>query len=159
MARHMLILEPGTDGHEREWLRHLIRYLGANPGSSQVSLVVASSVHAELAPVLPAQLQDRVRMICLGRLEQRLCSHGHPPAPYSEEEAALAGSMPSDRRGFVLFGVLTERKGVVALLRALEQLKPQAAAQAAVLLAGRLDPAIRSTVQAQCARIAAARPE
>lgn len=73
-------------------------------------------------------------------------------------DAALAGLVPSGRRLFVLFGVLSERKGVLALLRALASLDPADAAGIAVLVAGEVEPAIRSAVEASVAALARRQP-
>ena len=109
-----------------------------------------------LDPYFPDHARHRYRF---GDKVRTLPDPVHPPIAYGEADAALARSIPAGRRAFVLFGVLTERKGVLALLRALELLKPQAAARAAVLLAGRLDDSIRPAVEAQLARLAKLKPE
>jgi glycosyltransferase involved in cell wall biosynthesis len=67
--------------------------------------------------------------------------------------------LPGGRRAFLLFGVLTERKGVLALLRALPYLSRETVRKMAIVIAGRLDPAIRETVCAQIAHVARTRPD
>jgi glycosyltransferase involved in cell wall biosynthesis len=277
----MLVFEPGTDGHAREWLWHLLGHMLDRPVPERATFAVGDSMAAELETVLPPELASRVSIVALGTIERRLCTHRwlavsgfarwwsmrrhlrragadhgqflgldhlslplalglgfggnlvsgilfrpsvhyaaigryqpglretmrdrrkallyrlmlrnpalehlltldpyfpayarqhyggggkvhalpdpvHPVVPIAPAETALAARIPAKRSAFVLFGVLTERKGVLTLLGALERLKPQAAAQAAFLLAGRLDPAIRDKVRAQCRRVAARRPE
>jgi len=77
----------------------------------------------------------------------------------SPGEWALAELAPPARRLFSLFGVLTERKGVLALLRALAELDPVTAGGIAVVVAGEVDPAIRAAVDAEMAALARRRPE
>src|SRR3546814_8331208 len=74
-------------------------------------------------------------------------------------DRALAERAPGGRRLFVLFGVLTERKGVLALLRALARLDAATAGHCAVIVAGELDPAIRGAVEHELATVARRRPE
>ena len=62
------------------------------------------------------------------------------------EDGALAAKAPKDRMLFVLFGVLAERKGVLALLRALSRFDAETSARAAIVIAGEIDPAIRDAV-------------
>lgn len=61
-----------------------------------------------------------------------------------------------DRRRFVLFGALGERKGVLVLLDALARLSPAAGRRTRVVLAGRVDPRIAAAVAAGIARLRAA---
>lgn len=70
-----------------------------------------------------------------------------------------APGLPRDRTVMLLFGVLTERKGLIPLLTALALLPAETAANLAVLLSGRVDPALRGTVAALRRRVEAARPE
>lgn len=73
-------------------------------------------------------------------------------------DAALAGLAPAGRRLFVLFGVLSERKGVLALLQALAELDAADAAGIAVLIAGEVETAIRPAVEAAAADLAHRQP-
>lgn len=70
----------------------------------------------------------------------------HPPLEPTPDDRLLAARTPGDRKLFVLFGVLTERKGVLALLRSLALLEPAVARGIAVIVAGEVDPPIRSEV-------------
>lgn len=81
-----------------------------------------------------------------------------PPIETTPGDRRLAEAVPGQRRLFVLFGVLAERKGVPALLRALERLDEEVAARIAVVLAGVLDPAIRSQVEEALERLSARQP-
>lgn len=74
-------------------------------------------------------------------------------------DGGLAACAPSGRRLFSLFGVLTERKGVLALLRALAELDAGTAGRIAVIIAGEVDPAIRATVDSELAAVVRRRPE
>jgi glycosyltransferase involved in cell wall biosynthesis len=57
--------------------------------------------------------------------------------------------MPHGRIGFLLFGYITERKGPLMVLDALRLLPDHVAARVAVRFAGRIDPAIRDTIEAR----------
>lgn len=83
----------------------------------------------------------------------------HPPPAPSADERALADEIPADRTVFVLFGELTERKGVLPLLDAVARLPADTAAGAAVILAGRVDPPIRRAVDDALAAARRTRPE
>ena len=281
VPHHVLVFEPGADGHAREWLWHLVGHLLRAPAPAIVTFAVAAEVGAELQDLMPSELRDRARVIALNRLERHLCTHRmlvvsafaqwlamrrrlrqtgaelghfqgldhqslplalglgfggrgvsgvlfrpsvhyrglgkyrpsmterlrdrrkdvlyrlmlrnpalqtvltldpyfadyarkrygsgakvyplpdpvHPPVAFEPREGGLAGRIPASRIAFVLFGVLTERKGVLLVLDALERLKPQAAARAAVLLAGRVEPGIRRLVRDRCQQVASRRPE
>lgn len=50
----------------------------------------------------------------------------------------------STRASFVLFGELTERKGLLVLLEALTLLEPDAANRISIVIAGRIDPSLKS---------------
>lgn len=64
---------------------------------------------------------------------------------------------PHDWIGFAMFGVLTERKGVLTLLEALRHLRPAVAERIEVVIAGRIDPAIREAVCERAAALSHAR--
>lgn len=81
----------------------------------------------------------------------------YPVGPVANDIDA-AGYFPADRQGFLLFGYLTERKGILVLLDALARLRPETAAKVSVLLAGRLDPAIRDDVVARCNALTRSNP-
>ena len=66
---------------------------------------------------------------------------------------------PRSRTAFLLFGELTERKGVLPLLRACERLDPETAGRTAVLLAGRIDPPIESQVRELVRAIRTSQPD
>lgn len=82
----------------------------------------------------------------------------HPPVNGTSEDDRIAGALPSDRMLFLLFGHLTERKGVLTLLQALCELPAETASKIAVVLAGKIDPAIRDEVDGLRRRIASERP-
>jgi glycosyltransferase involved in cell wall biosynthesis len=67
----------------------------------------------------------------------------HPASRIERQERTVADRLPKERTTFLLFGYLTERKGVMALLDALRQLDVDHRSRTAVMLAGRIDPAIR----------------
>jgi putative colanic acid biosynthesis glycosyltransferase WcaI len=83
----------------------------------------------------------------------------HPTASVAESERALAHSVPSGRTAFLLFGHLTARKGTLTLLEALRLVPERMAGRIAVILAGKLDPAIAGEVATLRARLAAMQPD
>jgi glycosyltransferase involved in cell wall biosynthesis len=66
---------------------------------------------------------------------------------------------PPGRVGLLLFGYLTERKGPLEVLDALRLLPTHISKRTALLLAGRIDPAIHSAIKERCATLARERPE
>lgn len=76
------------------------------------------------------------------------------PAGLPAEEPAFMTGIPRERSLFVLFGELTARKGVLPLIEALTMLPADAAARIAVIVAGRLDAALRPAVQQAVSRLA-----
>jgi|HubBroStandDraft_3_1064219.scaffolds.fasta_scaffold00643_5 glycosyltransferase involved in cell wall biosynthesis len=66
---------------------------------------------------------------------------------------------PPGRVGLLLFGYLTERKGPLEVLDALRLLPTHISKRTALLLAGRIDPAIQSAIKERCAALARERPE
>ncbi len=271
----LLIFEPDAQGHQREWLQHLIDHAAAIAPTATLWIVAAP----ELQQALAARLNDRVRLLILKPAEAALCRHGsllisgfarwrvmrryaarvgadachflaldhlslplamglgvggrrlsgilfrpsvhygtigpyrpslgerlrdlrktvlyrlmlrhrdlstvltldpyftrhaeihyggatklrdlpdpvHPAGPVVNDVDAGA-YFPADRQGFLLFGYLTERKGILVLLDALKRLEPETASKVAVLLAGRLDPAIRDEVVARCNELGRTNP-
>ncbi|GMV62041.1 MAG: hypothetical protein AMXMBFR74_12100 [Parvibaculum sp.] len=72
------------------------------------------------------------------------------PAHPRDEGSAAASSpspFPAGRTSFLLFGVLTERKGVLVLLEALRALDENASRRTAILIAGEIAPEIRTAVK------------
>lgn len=80
-----------------------------------------------------------------------------PPVP-TAEDTRIAGRVPGERVFFLMFGVMTARKGVLRLLEALAQLPPTAAEHAAVLIAGELDPEIRADAVRAVKQLGQVRP-
>ncbi len=72
------------------------------------------------------------------------------PVPVGIEQlTADAPRMSPDRVGFLLFGALSERKGVLVALEALSRLADDVAARCHICFAGRVDPAIRKVFYAR----------
>ncbi len=69
-------------------------------------------------------------------------------------ESQLAASFPPGRMAFLLFGVLTARKGVLTLLDSLARLPPDSASRVAVMAAGQVDPPIAGEVRRLTASLA-----
>lgn len=74
----------------------------------------------------------------------------HPPVNAMDGDNRLPESVPTGRIVFLLFGHLTERKGVLTLLRALRALSPASAARIAVVLAGKVEQGIQNEVAEAC---------
>lgn len=82
------------------------------------------------------------------------------PAPEPRpEECKLASAVPPDRCCFVLFGEITQRKGILTLLESLMGLPSSLAPMAAVLIAGRIDPPLKAAVSAAVDQLARTRPD
>jgi len=86
------------------------------------------------------------------------------PDPIAETAGDHGGKprtprFPHDRVAFLLFGELTQRKGIVELLEACARLNPEAAKRIAVLLAGRIDPPLEGKVRDLIRSVRMARPE
>ncbi len=81
------------------------------------------------------------------------------PAGVSVGEPAFMAGLPEGRSVFVLFGELTARKGVLPLIEALAMLPADAAGRIAVIVAGRLDTALRPAAQQAAAALASARAD
>lgn len=278
--RRLVILEPDTEGHPREWLRHLIGFTAGMGAGYRVWIVVAPDVYKDLASELATQSTERVRILPLTDVERKLCTHrwlvvsgfarwwtmrrylrlvgaeaghflsidhvslplalgfraagrrlggilfrpsvhypalgsrrtrwrewvrdarktvlyqlmllndavqvvltldpyfppyaarryihgdkvravpdpAHPSVNETADESRLAELPPAGRMVFLLFGYLTERKGVLALIQALRVLSPDVATKVAVVMAGKVEPAIRADVQELCRRIAVEQP-
>lgn len=85
---------------------------------------------------------------------------GDPAHPWIDQRTDDAPTaFPTGRIGFLLFGYLAERKGPLAVLDALSQLTPEIAARTAVLLAGKVDPALSPELDRRRDRLARERPE
>jgi glycosyltransferase involved in cell wall biosynthesis len=88
----------------------------------------------------------------------------HLPDPAHPEAKAVPagndnGPKDTDRITFLLFGYLTERKGPLVVLDALERLTPSTTAKIGVVMAGRVDPALRSRLDERCTRLATLHPQ
>ncbi len=83
----------------------------------------------------------------------------HPPVNATHEEHAVADLVPPGRKMFLLFGHLTERKGVIVLLEALRLISPETAGRIAVVMAGKVDSELRGRVAALCRTVRTERPE
>src|SRR3990167_620141 len=109
-----------------------------------------------LDPFFPAHAAQRY---ACGEKVQTLPDPAQPAIGTAMSPGDAADSLPPERIGFLLFGYLTERKGPLILLEALERLTPQVAARIAVLLAGRVDPEIRDRMNAGRHRLAIRLPQ
>jgi glycosyltransferase involved in cell wall biosynthesis len=69
-----------------------------------------------------------------------------PAFPLSPDRGERHDDVPANRVFFLLFGALTERKGILTLYDALMRLPPGIAGKCAIMIAGRIDPALRSAI-------------
>jgi colanic acid biosynthesis glycosyl transferase WcaI len=83
----------------------------------------------------------------------------HPAAERPMAANELAAAVPAGRVCLLLFGYLTERKGTLKLLDALNLLTQPIASRAAVMLVGRVDPLIRLSVQRKLEQVRTGKPE
>jgi glycosyltransferase involved in cell wall biosynthesis len=83
----------------------------------------------------------------------------HPRAPVTARDAALADRLPRDRAVLLLFGYITERKGVLVLLDALRLIPREMARQVAVILAGRIEDNVGAAVATRRAQLAVEQPD
>jgi glycosyltransferase involved in cell wall biosynthesis len=83
----------------------------------------------------------------------------HPPMNATADEHQLAELIPADRVTFLLFGHLTERKGVMTLLKALRYLPDSAASRIAIVLAGKVEAEIRDRLASLYRGVLAEKPE
>lgn len=81
-----------------------------------------------------------------------------PPTRSTEADRALAGRVPGGRFVLVLFGVLTVRKGVLALLRASARLDAGTAGRIALVIAGEPAPEIRQRLDDAVSALRTAQP-
>jgi glycosyltransferase involved in cell wall biosynthesis len=136
----------------REWLRDLrkdllYRLMLRNPALRRV---------LSLDPFFPAHAAKRYGN---GGKVQALPDPAQPAVEAAMLSGASGAEPPGGRICFLLFGYLTERKGPLVLLEALEKLPPSVATRIAILLAGRVDPAIRDRIDAGRRRLAEQHPE
>jgi colanic acid biosynthesis glycosyl transferase WcaI len=66
-----------------------------------------------------------------------------PAPPPDGDECGVAADLPEDRTTFILFGEVTERKGIFPLLEAASRLADEIAKRTTIIIAGRIDPPIR----------------
>ncbi|MEX1152334.1 glycosyltransferase [Parvibaculum sp.] len=81
------------------------------------------------------------------------------PLSPDDKSATAQSPFPPGRVAFLLFGVLTERKGLLVLLDALKRLAPDVALRTAVLIAGKIDPGLQSAAAERRAALNREKPE
>ena len=121
----------------------LYRRMLANPALDRV---------LSLDPFFPAYARSHYPH---GAKVQALPDPAHPPVAGT----SLAEPSPEGRVGFLLFGYLTERKGPLAVLDALALLPAGIARRIAVTFAGRVDPALRESLEQRRLALAGTRPD
>jgi len=108
-----------------------------------------------LDPYFPAYAAARYRS---GAKVIALGDPAHPAPRPTTSERGLANTMPNGRRAFVLFGEITERKGILPLLAALPLLPVHIAQQTAMTIAGRIDAGLQRQVDDAVAQARRAQP-
>lgn len=279
--RRILIFEPDAEGHSQEWLEHLMTFVAVQGAGTEICLLIPRKLRAPLGRSIPDGAADRIRLLELSRMEERLCTMrplalaafarwwtmrrhlkrnaarsgffltvdllclplalglgfggasvsgilfrpsvhygelgpyvpsltenlrdlrkavlyrlmlrnrclsrvfsldpffpaharasyprgdkvetlpdpAHLPAELPGTPSASDDFVPPGRVGFLLFGYLAERKGPLAILDALSKLSPSTAARVAVLLAGKVDPALRERLERKFLELTHQRPE
>ncbi|MBB6251932.1 glycosyltransferase [Nitrospirillum iridis] len=135
----------------KEWLRD------ARKALLYPLMLRNSAVHRVLTldPYFPTYAQGRYVQ---GKKVRTVVDPVHPFVNEKPEERVLADTMPTDRVTLLLFGFLTERKGILSLLDALHRLPADAAGKVGVMIAGKVDPALRERVRAGLDRLAQEQP-
>jgi glycosyltransferase involved in cell wall biosynthesis len=82
----------------------------------------------------------------------------HPPVNCRSDDRRLLAVIPANLTVLLLFGHITERKGVLTLLAALRGLRPETTARIGVVIAGRIDAEVKSRMQTVMAALARERP-
>jgi glycosyltransferase involved in cell wall biosynthesis len=71
----LLILEPDSNGHTREWLGHIIDRAINQTEPETVWLVVAENLYQTLRRRIPTPFEGRIRLVPLSAGEERACTH------------------------------------------------------------------------------------
>jgi glycosyltransferase involved in cell wall biosynthesis len=121
----------------------LYRRMLANPALDRV---------LSLDPFFPAYARSHYPH---GDKVHALPDPAHPPVA----SASIGEPPPSGRVGFLLFGYLAERKGPLAVLDALALLPAGLARRVAVTFAGRVDPALRESLEQRRQALASTQPD
>jgi len=104
----------------------------------------AVNVIHSLDPYFPAYAQERY---VHGAKVVPLADPASEAFETSADRADLKPRGPAGRTRFLLFGELTERKGIIQVLQACARLSPEIARRTIVVLAGRVDPPLKKLVQ------------
>ncbi|MBL8705609.1 MAG: glycosyltransferase [Rhodospirillales bacterium] len=70
----MLVFEPEGNGHQQEWLEHLIAHAADRPGLEQLWIVAPAGLCQALRP---HRAGDRVRLLLMTAGEERRCQHAN----------------------------------------------------------------------------------
>ena len=108
-----------------------------------------------LDPFFPDYARDRYGR---GDKVQAVPDPAFPPPP-AANDSGLPFRLPAGRVAFLLFGVLSERKGVLNLIDALRLLPADIAARSAIVVAGRVAPDIRRDFALRRERLRLDRPD
>jgi len=136
----------------REWLRDLRK-------AALYRLMLLNRALGVVLTLDPFFPRHAARFYHAGAKVQAIPDPVYPAAPVADSDRALAESVPPGRVAFLLFGHLTARKGTLILLEALRLLPERTAARVAVILAGKLDPAIAGGVAALRERLDLMQPD
>jgi glycosyltransferase involved in cell wall biosynthesis len=94
-----------------------------------------------------------------GSKVRSLADPAFPPDLVEAEPVRARWSVPGGRVTFVLFGVLTARKGTLQLLEALTRLTPDTAGRTAIVVAGVIEPELSAAVRERLDALRERRPE
>jgi glycosyltransferase involved in cell wall biosynthesis len=134
---------PSNTERRRDRLKELLyRRMLANPALDRV---------LSLDPFFPAYARNHYAQ---GHKVEALPDPAHPPVA----TMSIAEPAPDGRVGFLLFGYLAERKGPLAVLDALALLPAGVARRVAVTFAGRVDPALRDSLEQRRLALANTQP-
>ena len=108
-----------------------------------------------LDPYFPAYAASRFRH------SEKISPVLDPAHPICVEDAdnQIIASIPPGRILFIIFGVLSERKGILTLLEALRRLEPRYAAAIAIYAAGEVDPSLIKRIDDVLEELVDAKPE
>jgi len=136
----------------REWLRDLRK-------AALYRLMLLNRALGVVLTLDPFFPRHAARFYHAGAKVQAIPDPVHPTTPVTDGDRALAESVPPGRVAFLLFGHLTARKGTLTLLEALRLLPERTASRVAVILAGKIDPAIVGGVAALRANLERMQPD
>lgn len=139
---------PGFGERLRDW-RKAVLYRGMLRNTSVESVLTLDPFFADYA-VVHYPDGDKVSVVP---------DPAFPTAGLAANDDLLPVAVPQGRLILLLFGALTERKGVLHLLDAMKIISPLTAARIAVVVAGKVAPEIRRDLSLRQARLRREQPD